>query len=57
MLPRYLVAPDLAAHRLAPILTRVKPLHDFFRLVFRADDPRRSLYQAVAATMAGVPLR
>ena len=57
VLPRYLVAPDLAAHRLAPILTRVKPLHDFFRLVFRADDPRRSLYQAIAATMAGIPLR
>jgi hypothetical protein len=35
----------------------VKPLHDFFRLIFRSDDPRRSLYQAIATTMASQPLR
>ena len=57
VLPKYLVGPDLAAGRLASILPRVRPLHDFFRLIFRCDDPRRSLYQSVAATMASSPLR
>ena len=45
------------AGRLTAILPRVRPLHDFFRLIFRSDDPRRSLYQAVATTMAAQPLR
>jgi DNA-binding transcriptional LysR family regulator len=57
VLPRYLINPDLATGRLTPILPRVKPLHDFFRLIFRSDDPRRSLYQAIATTMASQPLR
>jgi DNA-binding transcriptional LysR family regulator len=57
VLPRYLIAPDLAAGRLVPVLPRVRPLHDFFRLIFRSDDPRRSLYQAVATTMASQPLK
>jgi DNA-binding transcriptional LysR family regulator len=57
VLPHYLVAPDLAAGRLVPILPRVRPLHDFFRLIFRSDDPRRSLYEAVATTMSSRPLR
>ena len=57
VLPKYLIAPDLAAGRLVSILPRVRPLHDFFRLIFRTDDPRRSLYQSVATTMASQPLR
>jgi DNA-binding transcriptional LysR family regulator len=57
VLPRYLIEADLAAGRLMPILPRVQPLHDFFRLIFRSDDPRRSLYQAVATTMVSQPLR
>ena len=57
MLPQYLVGPDLAAGRLTSILPRVRPLHDFFRLIFRTDDPRRSLYQSVATTMSSQPLR
>lgn len=57
VLPKYLIGPDVAAGRLTPILPRVKPLHDFFRLIFRSDDPRRSLYQAVATTMSSQPLR
>jgi hypothetical protein len=57
VLPKYLIGPDLGAGRLTPILPRVKPLHDFFRLIFRSDDPRRSLYEAVATTMASQALR
>jgi len=57
VLPRYLVARDLAARRLAPVLPRVRPLHDYFRLIFRADDPRAALYRALADVMTSVPLR
>jgi len=57
VLPRYLVEADLHARRLVPILPRVEALADYFRLIFRSDDPRRSLYEGLAASMTGVPLR
>ena len=57
VLPRYLVERDLRASRLVPILPRVRPLHDHFRLIFRADDPRAALYRALGALMAAAPLR
>jgi DNA-binding transcriptional LysR family regulator len=57
VLPRYLVARDLAARRLATVLPSVRPLHDYFRLIFRADDPRGALYRALAGVMAAAPLR
>jgi len=57
VLPLYLVDRDLQAGRLAPLLRRVTPLHDYFRLIFRSDDPRRSLYQALGESMRAVPLR
>lgn len=57
VLPRYYVAQDLAARRLTRVLPAVEPLHDFFRLVFRSDDPRRPLYELLATTMQQAPLR
>lgn len=57
VLPQYLVAPDLAAHRLVRLFPKVQLLSDHFRIIFRADDPRRSVYEALAATMRGQPLR
>ncbi len=57
VLPRYLVAPDLAEGRMKRIFPRVELLHDYFRLVFRADDPRRTIFEALAGAMGGVPLR
>ena len=57
VLPAYLVQPDLLARRLVRILPRVRPLHDYFRLIFRADDPRADLYRALAQTMLQEPLR
>jgi DNA-binding transcriptional LysR family regulator len=57
VLPHYLVSHDLHARRLKPILPRVHPLHDYFRLIFRTDDTRRRLYEAMAQTMAEVPLQ
>jgi DNA-binding transcriptional LysR family regulator len=57
VLPRYFVGPDLARGRLVALLPKVRPAHDFFRLVFRADDPRRAVYEGLAALLAEEPLR
>ncbi len=56
VLPLYLVRPDLAARRLRRLLGKVTPLHDHFRLVFRADDPRRALLESLAASLSRTPL-
>ena len=57
VLPRYLVQPDLDAKRLRILLPKVVPQHDYFRLVIRADDPRRSVFEGLAASLMTVPLR
>lgn len=57
VLPLYLVEGDLAAKTLRRILPAVTPVGDYFRLVFRADDPRRPVYDKIAAQMREVPLR
>jgi len=56
VLPEYFVAPHLKTKRLVRVMPQVQPLNDYFRLVFRADDSKRSLYQSLAETMAGLPL-
>lgn len=56
VLPAYLVAADLKQRRLVTVFPRVALLSDYFRLIFRTDDPRRSLYDAIARTMLTVPL-
>jgi LysR family transcriptional regulator, glycine cleavage system transcriptional activator len=57
VLPLYLVQPDIEAGRLVRLFPKIKPLSDYFRLIFRTDDPRRSVYQTVADSMLKVPLR
>jgi LysR family transcriptional regulator, glycine cleavage system transcriptional activator len=57
VLPEYLVRKDLAAGRLEAILPRVALLSDWFRLVFRTDDPRRPIYEQMAKQMSAAPLR
>ncbi len=57
VLPEYLVKKDLNAGRLKKILPSVALLSDWFRLVFRVDDPRRSIYEQMATKMSGVPLK
>jgi DNA-binding transcriptional LysR family regulator len=57
VLPEYFVRKDLRSGRLVEIMPRVRPLSDYFRLIFRADDPRRSLFTALGATMHSRPLR
>ncbi len=56
VLPRYILEDDLKKGRLRVILPSVEPLHDYFRLVFRVDDPRRSAFEALASELLKVPL-
>lgn len=57
VLPAYLVREDLAKKRLVRLFPRVALLPDWFRLVFRADDARRPIYEGIAEHMVGCPLR
>lgn len=57
VLPEYLVEPDLAKGRLVRLFPRVKLQSDWFRLVFRGDDPRRAVYERIAAQLLKRPLR
>ncbi|MBK8170084.1 MAG: LysR family transcriptional regulator [Sandaracinaceae bacterium] len=57
VLPVYLVAGDLKAKKLQRLLPRVTPLHDYFRLVFRRDSPRREVFEALAKQLSTLPLR
>lgn len=56
VIPKYLVEADLEAKRLRVVLPKVTPLHDYFRLVIRADDARRPAFEALAQSMASFPL-
>jgi DNA-binding transcriptional LysR family regulator len=56
VVPKYLVQGDLDAKRLRVIMPKVVPQHDYFRLVIRADDPRRSIFEALAQSMSEVSL-
>jgi DNA-binding transcriptional LysR family regulator len=57
VLPTYFVRDALAKKRLVRLFPKVKPLADHFRLVFRANDARRPLYQWLGARLAREPLR
>lgn len=57
VLPLYFVRQDLAKRTLRRILPKLQPGHDFFRLVYCADDPRRAIYEGIAAAMRAEPLR
>lgn len=57
VLPRYFVAADLEAGRLAQILPAAKVLDDCFRLIWRRDHPQGDELRALAEALRGVPLR
>ena len=57
VLPEYMVRRDLAQGRVRAVMPSVKPAHDFVRLFFRTDDPRRTLFERLASELAAVPLR
>ena len=57
VLPLYFIAADLARKRLRRLLPGLPVGSDLFRLLFRRDDPRRSVYERLAAQLRAVPLR
>ncbi len=57
VLPEYLIKNDLAKKRLVRIMPAVTLLSDYFRLVFRGDDPRRSLFESLAKHLVETPLQ
>jgi DNA-binding transcriptional LysR family regulator len=57
VLPRYLVERDLRAKRLVQLFPRTPLLADHFRLVIRADDPRRVIHERIAQVLREAALR
>jgi len=57
VLPTYFVAEALQKKRLIRVMPKVELATDWFRLVFRADDARRPLYDWIAEHMKAAPLR
>ncbi len=57
VLPEYFVQSELKSKRLVRLLPSTKLLSDRFRLVFRADDPRRAVFSKLAHHMLSQPLR
>ena len=57
VLPAYLVEKELASGAFVRVFPKVTPLHDHFRLVFRRDDARRSVYERLARSLLAAPLR
>src|SRR5215471_17832 len=57
VLPEFIVRKDLKAGAVRRIFPSIKPLHDYFRLVFRTDDPRRWLFEDLARSLVKMPLQ
>ena len=57
VIPRYYVAADLASGALVEVMPQVQARHDWFRLVYRTDDRRTALFDAIARGLASEPLR
>ncbi len=56
VLPEYLVNDDLRTRALVRVLRSVEAQHDYFRLVFRSDDPRRPVFVALSKKLLQMPL-
>jgi DNA-binding transcriptional LysR family regulator len=57
VLPEYIIRRDLERGSLRKIFPRVVIPNDWFRLVFRADDGKRSIYERLAQVLLRAPLR
>ncbi len=56
VLPAYFVSKELSRGLLKRILPKVKPRSDHFRLVYRSNDPRSTLFESLARRMRKIPL-
>lgn len=57
VLPQYLVEKELATGAFVRLFPKVRLASDHFRLVFRRDDARRSVYERLAKALLLAPLR
>ncbi|MFO0758786.1 MAG: LysR family transcriptional regulator [Byssovorax sp.] len=57
VLPAYLIARDLKEKKFTRVFPAVTLLHDHFRLVFRAGDPKKPVYEKLAAELSRAELR
>lgn len=57
VLPRYQIQADLKRGRLIEILPEIACLSDDFRLMYRAQDPRRTIYESLAEELRQHPLQ
>ena len=57
VLPKYLIYRDIEDGLLVPIFPEVQLSHDWFRLIYRSDDPRSGLFRAMATTMTESALK
>jgi DNA-binding transcriptional LysR family regulator len=57
VLPRYFIAPDIAAGRLVKLFPRIRLRSDSFRLVWRAGNPREADLIALATELRARPLQ
>ncbi|MDP2315742.1 MAG: LysR family transcriptional regulator [Pseudomonadota bacterium] len=57
VLPRYFIADDVAAGRLATLLPEVEPRRDWFRLLWRSGHPREAELFVLAEALRALPLR
>jgi len=57
VLPAYFVRHDLASRTLSRLFPDVALQHDYLRLVFRASDSRRSIFESLAQDLRREPLR
>jgi LysR family glycine cleavage system transcriptional activator len=57
VLPVYMIEEELARGRLRRLFPQVALRSDYFRMIFRADDPRAAIHQALAGVLAQEPIR
>jgi LysR family glycine cleavage system transcriptional activator len=57
VLPLYLVQPDLDAGTIRHVWPGLTLIHDWFRLLFRADDPRVAFFRTLGEAMRAHPLQ
>ena len=57
VLPKYLIEDDIQSGTLVALFSDTPVQHDWFRLIFRKDDPRRTLFESLSETMRSYPLQ
>ena len=57
VLPEYMIAAELRLRRLRRLFPRVALRSDYFRLMYRGDDPRAAIHVELAGWLAAAPIR